>query len=416
MKKNKLILIIFLLLFSLTLFGCSSGQFEVKTQYMEKTMYTGERIMLQTNINELDGNTVVWESSDENVVVVDQKGLVMALAEGNVNITATLGEYSCIIFIRVFEKEAEDIIDVQIEGKQTVLIDETINLTAKASNNSKVFVWSSSDDTIATVDQTGMVKGLKPGVVTIKASLSENNKVYGEIIVLVRTGDGIQDIINNYINNNSYVTSGDYDLTSINETVVNMVKEVEDSVIGVSAYANVEGTQNISTGTGGIYKKETLGNGFKYTVFTNHHVIEESKSVKVYLGDIDEYVFATIVKSDAELDLAVLTFEHTKEYEPLKLGEVGCVANGDFVVAIGNPSGYTYYGSVTFGMISYVSREMDGVIYVQHDTPINPGNSGGPLFDLNGNVIGINTLKIVSTSIEGLGFSIGMEVFLEYLQ
>ena len=58
----------------------------------------------------------------------------------------------------------------------------------------------------------------------------------------------------------------------------------------------------------------------------------------------------------------------------------------------------------------------NNVVYVQHDAPINPGNSGGPLFNLRGEVVGINTLKLVSTDIEGMGFAIAMETFLDYLE
>ena len=79
---------------------------------------------------------------------------------------------------------------------------------------------------------------------------------------------------------------------------------------------------------------------------------------------------------------------------------------GDFAIAIGNSNGYEYYGSVTFGIISYVDRTLDGEIstYLQHDVAINPGNSGGPLLDINGKVIGINTLKIVEDEIDNMGF------------
>ncbi len=416
--KIKYFNILILLFFSIfCLIGCGNSGFQLSTEYIEKNMYVGEKIFLQTNANNKE--EVIWESDNVLLATVSKNGLVTALSAGEVTITATYGQYVSIAIINIYQRDIIKDVDITINGEQSILVNETIKYTAKvlpAQYNS--ITWSVSDKTIATIDQTGLLTTLKPGIVTIRAALTSSPLNYKEILVLVRTGDGVQDVINNYIYNNLYQTVGNYELLSINQTVVNLVKTVEKSVIGISNYSDYAGSSNTGTGTGGIYKRETTANGYKYTVFTNHHVIEDGKSVKVYLGDIDEYVFANVVKSDKNLDLAVLTFEHKNLYEPLKLGSIGSIANGDFVVAIGNPGGYDYYGSVTFGMVSKYNRVYgdNEMVYVQHDAPINPGNSGGPLFNLQGEVIGINTLKLVSNDIEGMGFAIAMEEFLKYLQ
>ena len=415
-KNFNLLIMLFLSIFCLL--GCSGfSNLQISTEYIEKNMYVGEKILLSTNAEYEE--EVYWESTDESIATVSNYGLVTAISAGEVTIIASYGNYSCVAVIYIYQKSVIYDVVISITGKQSILVDEQTTFKASVTPSSyKDITWSSSDTSVATIDQTGTLTALKPGIVTIRCALTNSPLTYNEVLVLVRTGDGVQDIINNYIYNNLYVTSGDFNLISLNNTVVNMVKSVEKSVIGVSNYSNTQGTSSQGTGTGGIYKRETTANGYKYTVFTNHHVIEDAKSVKVYLGDIDEYVFANIIKSDENLDLAVLTFEHTNLYEPLKLGSFGSVANGDFVVAIGNPGGYSYYGSVTFGMVSKYNREYGNnkMIYVQHDAPINPGNSGGPLFNLNGEVIGINTLKLVSNDIEGMGFAIAMEVFLDYLK
>ena len=415
-KNFNILILLFLCVFCL--FGCSQiSELKLSTDYIEKNMYVGDKILLKTNAQNKED--IVWESSDETIATVSSNGLVYAISVGEVLITATYGDYDCVAVINVYQRDIIQDVDISITGEQSVIVNETVaffaTVTPSSFNN---VVWTSSDTSVATIDQTGVLTAIKPGIVTIRAALANSPLTYKEVLVLVRSGDGVQDVINNYIYNNLYVTTGNYDLTSLNTTVVNLVKAVEKSVIGVSNYMNADGTSTAGTGTGGIYKRETTSNGYKYTVFTNHHVIEDAKSVKVYLGDIDEYVFATIVKSDAQLDLAVLTFEHTNLYEPLKLGSIGSIANGDFVIAIGNPGGYSYYGSVTFGMVSKYNRQYGSnkMTYVQHDAPINPGNSGGPLFNLNGEVVGINTLKLVSSDIEGMGFAIAMEEFLEYLK
>ena len=415
LRKFNILILLIVCLFSFT--GCTSiSELKISTEYIEKNMYVGDKIVLKTNAD--NEEEVSWESSDELVATVSNEGLVTAISAGEVTIVATYGEFTSIAIINVYERAIINDLDIKIIGEQSVLVNESIQLSVQINSDKyKDITWSSSDSKIATIDQSGAVTALKPGVVTITATLTNYPLNYKDFLILVRTGDGIQDVINNYIYNNLYKTNGDYNLLELNETVVNLVKTVEKSVIGVSNYSNEAGTSSAGTGTGGIYKREKTTNGYLYTVFTNHHVIEDAKCVKVYLGDLDEYVVANIIKSDANLDLAVLTFEHTNLYDPLKLGTIGSVANGDFVVAIGNPGGYSYYGSVTFGMISKYNRVHGNnkMVYVQHDAPINPGNSGGPLFNLKGEVIGINTLKLVSDDIEGMGFAIAMEEFLEYL-
>lgn len=413
---KKITLCLFNLLFLMVLLtGCTfNSSFLISGGLEEKTIYVGDKILLNVNLDNY--SSIEWKSNDENIATVNDQGIVEGISQGTTEIIVNVDNDSATITINVIDLNNSATID--ITGKQTVLINQTTSLVATSDISDAKFVWSTSDSSIATIDQTGLVKGIKPGVVTIRATLASDYSVYKEVLMLVRTGDGVQDIINNYINQNTYITSGNYDLTELNNKVVNMVKSVEKSVIGVSCYSNASGTTLAGTGTGGIYKKEKTNNGYKYTVFTNHHVIEDGKVIKVYLGDIEEYVVATVVKSDENLDVAVLTFEHKNEYQPLTFANVDTVNTGDFVVAIGNPGGYTYYGSVTFGIVSSNNRKMSdsNVIYVQHDSAINPGNSGGPLFNLDGEVIGINTLKLASSDIEGMGFAISLHSFLSYIQ
>lgn len=420
-RKNKLFIVL-LFIFAIFMTGClNTEKFTIGTDYIEKTMYVGDKSKFSTNKSTLEtGETVEWKTGDASIATVDDTGYVIAIASGDTVISATLGNYTCLIKLHVVDKDESLNVSIEITGQQTVVINETIKLSAKISKESfnQNVTWISSDINIASVSNDGVVKGVLPGVVTISAISVVNDKIKKDIVILVRTGSGIQDIIYNYINQNTYITKGEYDLTSLSNKTIELVKKVEKSVIGVTNQYIKNGVQNTGTGTAGIYKVEEINNGYKYTAFTNHHVIENYTKLQVYLGDVDEYIDCSVIKSDETMDLAIITFEYSKYYEPLKLGVVGSINNGEFVVAIGNPGGYTYYGSVTFGMISSTKRQMkdNNVVYVQHDAPINPGNSGGPLFNLRGEVVGINTLKLVSTDIEGMGFAIAMETFLDYLE
>ena len=229
MRKNKKIyMILIVFFFTFILFGCvNMDGFSIKTVYLEKTMYVGEKIQLDASKQELEtGEVLQWSSSDENIALVSEDGLVSAISSGEVVITAKLGTYECQVKIEVLAKETVIDATITISGLQTVLINEQITLTATVepesfSNN---IMWRSSDTSIATVNN-GIVKGLKPGVATITAFCKENPYVYKDIIVLVRTGNGIQDVIYNYITNNIVTTQGNFNLESLNEVVINTVNK-----------------------------------------------------------------------------------------------------------------------------------------------------------------------------------------------
>ncbi|HHU56602.1 MAG TPA: PDZ domain-containing protein [Acholeplasmataceae bacterium] len=135
----------------------------------------------------------------------------------------------------------------------------------------------------------------------------------------------------------------------------------------------------------------------------------------MYFGEEDEEIKATLMEQDPQVDLAVIRFEYAKYIQPLEFADSDQLKKGSFAIALGNPSGY--YGSATFGIISYPKRyieediDNDRIIdweaeYIQHDVAINPGNSGGPLINLQGQIIGINTMKFVDEEIDNMGFSI----------
>ncbi len=157
-------------------------------------------------------------------------------------------------------------------------------------------------------------------------------------------------------------------------------------------------------------KSSALGSGFiideKGIVVTNNHVIQDAEDIIVRVNGDKEFK-AEVIGADPLSDIAVLQLETKEKFIPVKFGDSDKARIGDWVIAIGNPFGLG--GTVTSGIISARNRSI-GLSryedYIQTDASINSGNSGGPLFDMNGNVIGINTAILGRSGSIGIGFSI----------
>ena len=152
-----------------------------------------------------------------------------------------------------------------------------------------------------------------------------------------------------------------------------------------------------------------LGSGFiideNGTIITNNHVIKSADDIFVKVNDKDYK--AKIIGADPLSDIAVLKIDTEDKFKPVKFGNSDDSRIGDWVIAIGNPFGLG--GTVTSGIISARNRSI-GLSryedYIQTDASINQGNSGGPLFNLNGDVIGINTAILGQSGSIGIGFAI----------
>jgi len=165
-----------------------------------------------------------------------------------------------------------------------------------------------------------------------------------------------------------------------------------------------------------VQTNDTLGSGFVVSedgyIITNHHVIKDAKSLKVIFYDDTEYE-AELIGSDSVSDIAVLKIEG--EFTPIEIGNSDNLKIGQEVVAVGTPYDISLAGTMNSGIISGIARDVrvtneTGTVVktmtlIQTDTSINPGNSGGPLINMAGQVIGINTLKLMR-EYEGLGFAI----------
>lgn len=195
-------------------------------------------------------------------------------------------------------------------------------------------------------------------------------------------------------------------------TITEIIDRVGPAVVGVT-------TKSVKDY--GIFRNqatEGIGSGFIINeegyVLTNYHVIKGAQDVKVVLNDGKE-VEAKVINYDAENDIAVVKIkEEMKMPGVVELGDSDSVQAGESVVAIGNPLGKEFLGTVTSGIVSAINRSIKiggkDLTLIQTDAAINPGNSGGPLLNSRGQVIGMNTAKINSQSaeggVEGIGFSI----------
>jgi len=205
-----------------------------------------------------------------------------------------------------------------------------------------------------------------------------------------------------------------YEKTSLNSSIA----KIYNAVFMVESY---KGGQEYSTGTGFFYKTDDSS---AYAI-TNQHVVAGCDKVELILAD-DSKIEATITGGDEYLDIAVLKVDKNKAPQIATIGKSDDILVGDTVFTVGSPMGYEYRGTVTSGILSGKDRLVsvsvsnsssnDWVMKVlQIDAAINPGKSGGPLVNINGEVVGVTSMKLVQDEIEGMGFAIPIEIAMAHL-
>ncbi len=224
--------------------------------------------------------------------------------------------------------------------------------------------------------------------------------------------------------------------SSISSTVISIEGNIEslveavyakasDSVVGIRAIVSVQGifgnNKNTGEGSGVIYSTD----GY---IITNYHVIENvieyqsaNKTIEVYLqSDPDKAIDATVVGYNVSADLAVIKIDK-KNLPAIDLGNADEIKVGQYAIAIGCPGGLEFMGSVSYGIVSGLNRSItiDSIgemTLIQTDAAINPGNSGGALLNSKGQLIGINSSKLVGDSIEGMGFAIPIDTVVKVVK
>ena len=227
-------------------------------------------------------------------------------------------------------------------------------------------------------------------------------------------------VINNVINQTVDVEDK-ITIETFEDVLCNTIENVEQSVVGIKAVNDQAILKTESFGSGVIVSNEQN----KYYIVTNRHVIMNKgniyDNIDIYLGSIDFYIDAALVAYDEYIDLALLEVETDILLKVCKLGNSNELKKGQFCIAVGSPYDLeTYYNTVSVGNISSVKRVITESNYfhkeltneyIQSTAAINEGCSGGGLFNLNGELIGINTWKLTdsSTNIDSMNFSIGVD-------
>ncbi|MYC26814.1 MAG: Do family serine endopeptidase [Nitrospira sp. SB0662_bin_26] len=196
-------------------------------------------------------------------------------------------------------------------------------------------------------------------------------------------------------------------LEEIQDAISELAEHVTPTVVGVSAIRQLSSPGKIPRQ--GRFKVPGAGSGVVIHedgyIVTNNHVINNSVEAEVHFSDQSTLV-AQIVAQDPDTDLALLKVETDRKLPSATFGDSGTVKVGQWVLAVGNPFGLDR--TVTLGVVSGIGRENMNLSryenFIQTDASINPGNSGGPLFNLRGEVIGINTAII--NFAQGIGFAI----------
>lgn len=229
---------------------------------------------------------------------------------------------------------------------------------------------------------------------------SDENKSAGEKTSVTQTAANVTEAAPNKPESNSKLSD------ARNTPAVRVAKTVGPAVVGITNKAVAHDIFNRT------FETEGVGSGVIFRndgyIITNNHVIAGAKEIIVSLSDGNS-VNGTLIGTDEMTDIAVVKVD-VKDLPTAELGDSDEVVVGEPAIAIGNPMGLEFQGSVTVGVISALNRTLElndrRVTLFQTDAAISPGNSGGALVNADGEVIGINSAKLATTGVEGMGFAI----------
>jgi len=237
------------------------------------------------------------------------------------------------------------------------------------------------------------------GGLTSSSDSNEENKSAGEKTAVTQTAK-VTEAAPNKLESSANLSD------ARNTPAVRVAKTVGPAVVGITNKAVAHDIFNRA------FETEGVGSGVIFRndgyIITNNHVIAGAKEIIVSLSDGNS-VNGTLIGTDEMTDIAVVKVD-AKDLPTAELGDSDEVVVGEPAIAIGNPMGLEFQGSVTVGVISALNRTLDlndrRVKLFQTDAAISPGNSGGALVNADGEVIGINSAKLATTGVEGMGFAI----------
>ncbi len=244
--------------------------------------------------------------------------------------------------------------------------------------------------------------------------VEENKQLLNEISSIRNELQTLKNSIANKTNTND--NTSNLATPNVLPSIANMVEVARPGVVSIV----ISSTQNTFFGR---QDSDGAGSGIIISedgyILTNSHVVDLANTITVSFYD-ETQSEAELIGQDPLTDLAVIKVDKSG-LKPLSISPNNNLRVGDWVVAIGNAIGLEGEPTVTLGIVSALERELaiDSTYLtelIQTDAVINPGNSGGPLLNLNGDVIGINTIKYVETSTDGIGFAISSETAATIMQ
>ncbi|MFA7367961.1 MAG: trypsin-like peptidase domain-containing protein [Bacilli bacterium] len=395
MKK---ILIIVLFLFILS--GCNITELD-----MVKPNIIYLNIGDTYNLNSDD-----YISSNDEIMIVEEKKAT-AIGVGYVTLKNEFRTFEFII-----KSEVKDI-TVNAFNNLKLGEEKEIEVSIIPSVLSQEYIITTNDPSILEINDN-TIKGISTGLATVNVISKLDESVSKSFVVLVTDtytsdeDDFLQEIKNELIK-----------LDTTTNYFQGIIEPAISSTVIVNNYINNEAD---SYGTGFIYKRNLIGdNLYEYHIITNRHVVIDADLLTVESPVYNEEIELELLAYDSKVDVAVLKFTSEFYFPTVKFGNSDDVKTGEFVMAIGNPN--NYLNSTNLGIVSfptrYLSDDTDGdnisdwdSNYIQHDASINQGNSGGPLLNLKGEVIGVNTLKISSITVEDMGFAIPINIVIDLLE
>ena len=297
-----------------------------------------------------------------------------------------------------YNKQKEDIIQDDVKGFEPVMENPVYQTPQNNSYNQKP------------VKKVKEKKRYGAGTVIVASVLA----------AVIGASAGIAVIISSTFNDKTVAEQGE---TILNKVNINIDKEAENIVEAVAQKATpsvvgIRTTTSVMSFFGGTQESSGDGSGVIYSsdgyIITNYHVIASAiggnnSKITVYLDSADSKGYAaTVVGYNISSDLAVIKID-AKNLSAVEFANSDELKVGQYVITIGNPGGIEFMDSVTYGVISGLNRVVSSdtdVKLIQTDAAINPGNSGGALLNAKGQLVGINSSKIVSEEFEGMGFAI----------
>lgn len=254
------------------------------------------------------------------------------------------------------------------------------------------------------------------GVILLSCILSAVIGAGSSFAVIRYFENGTTTIKEPLLQQNSVNINVDEEVTSVVEAVA---KKVTPSVVGIrttTSVMSIFGNSEASgEGSGVIFRED----GY---IITNYHVIADGvknsadTKIDVFLDTLDSKAYnATVVGYNISADLAVIKID-AKNLPKIDIADSSKLNAGQYVITVGNPGGLEFMDSVTYGVISGLDRSVSsdsGVSLIQTDAAINPGNSGGALVNTKGELVGINSSKIVAEEFEGMGFAVPSNTVVE---